>query len=539
MPKTFPFSLSLSGVNPEVFSIFKPILMCNHFFNGQHIDDSQFRQLFLAILGETQVVPFFTTNDLQRMTMRSGSLKVLLQYFSRSNNRQISFRIIQIILRRIVNQMVHQIGAPEIERCMRVFTSYIAHSEVPPAIRIVLYNRTLKVINSSKHLQTRWFFLLLELPDPRALQRLSSSCNEDLRLAILCREFREIFKSRNLLFLRMVEGCSYEVCKKLFFRFSRTRSFKRLNKSFRILKRVFRDQLLPGMSHYDSCERIVDLFFELMSQTEPETWLFLRRVFAEESLEALCDQSDRRLMSSQAHFSFPLHYPGFNLIPCSDSIQMLQRLRRVHSLRITPGLIQRLQVMSGTYHDESWKSIWAYGLYWIVTLSSIIQTGDPFLNFVFHSVIHERRDFLYAETLDLFLEGAKNVDSSLLVFWVHFLNMQGRYLDLGRSVSFSHALTSFLDIVGDPQFFGGFHQFCSQDFNSHYAFQISFLQFCQSMRNSAPENIFGKFFYPRVYEICRICRAKILHSIKLKSLKKCENCFSRTEWDASWSDDED
>ena len=352
MAKKFSFSFSLSGVNPNMFGI------CQFIWHITNMDNSRFCQSFLAILGDTQVVPFFTRHDLQRMTMCSGSLKVLLHYLTCSGNRRLYSRIIQMILRRIVNRLVLQVGAPEIERCMRVFSSYIAQSQGPRAIS----------------------------------------------------------------------------------------------------------------------------------------------------------------------------YPVFNPIPCADSIRMLLRLRKVHYLPITPRLIDRLDKFSKQHYDQGWKSIWTCGLYWIVKMSSIIQNGNPFLNFVIHSVIHRRQD-----CIDSFLSGDRC--SELQEFWVLFENMRGRYVNLGRAVSFSRVLLSFLEILEDPQFFRELSSFLFSEFLGFQGnnLQLSLLEFCQSMINSSTEKSFGDFFYPRVFVICKFCKAKICYSRHLKSLRQCENCVSHIP---SHSDDE-
>jgi hypothetical protein len=158
-------------------------------------------------------------------------------------------------------------------------------------------------------------------------------------------------------------------------------------------------------------------------------------------------------------------------------------------------------------------------------LSSIIQNGDPFLNFVLHSVISGEDTFW----LDLFLKGSSKSDNSpteLYKFWIHFSNMQGIYIKM-RTWSFSEMLFSFLDILEEPQFFRELQNFCSNDFDSQKDFEEKFLHFGQIMKNSPPEDIFSKFFYPRVFEVCKYCKAKICYSEHFKSIRICEDCCNK------------
>jgi hypothetical protein len=101
---------SLAGINPGIFFFFP-------------IDGSQYRQLLLAILRHLQEVPFFTSHDLQIMTMRSGTLKFLLQCLTRSDNTRLSFRFTGMIHKRILNRMIGEIGVPQIQRCMCIISS--------------------------------------------------------------------------------------------------------------------------------------------------------------------------------------------------------------------------------------------------------------------------------------------------------------------------------------------------------------------------------------------------------------------------------
>jgi len=409
-------------------------------------------------------------------------------------------------------------------------------SQIPPPVTIFLDNNILSSLQSSLQSSKIFLFLLSKLPDPCALQSLVSSDNEDLQFAILCMVFKELAKNRNNLFLKMYYG-DYWTSKSLFFKKLRSQSFRELNIRFRFLKRTFRNKLRPGMSHFDFINLIYAMFFQFMEQASSKTWQFLRRAFSERSLEALCDlhQTDRE---DDENFQFELQYPGFNRSPAAVSF-----LQKVNSLQLTPELIDRLRRNSMQHYDESWKSILACGLFWIVSLTSTIQYGDSFLNYIFNYVIHARHDCMYVETLDLFLNGATGSEHSRFQeFWIGFNNMRGRYDDLGRVVSLTEVLDCFVKILDDPQFFSELQRVCTQDFDSQSLFEEHFLQFSRVLRHSPTYETFARWFYPRLYVVCKICKTKIRHSRHLKSIKLCEKCVknhSSCGWDGSWSDDDD
>lgn len=531
MSQRFPITFSLSGLNPKVYLVNQLIQQFNRLFTNR---ESNLRLSFLSILGNAQVFPFFDNGTKQRMLMHGGILNKLLGGLSNhpfySHDQRFSLRITNMILRRIIYQILEHIPETEIKRSIQVFESYQANLQVHPA-KIFLGSSCLEHIKKSKYfdLGDKWFFLLSKLSEPVALKHLTPSDNPNVQLAIVCREFRRLYKSGNKLFFNILYRIiPYKNCKKLYFISQRSKYFKEFNKSFRLLKKVFKKKLHPEMSHFDACDRIIYLFFKLMNKSTPATWNFLGKVFAEESsesLQALCEVKFSNLLYSEEHFSFDFDYPFFKQLPCDDSIRMLQRLRRVHSLQIRPELMNKCERCSSCHYDESSKSIWARGVYWILMLSSIIQNGDPFLNFVLHSVISGEDTFW----LDLFLKGSRKSDNSptkLYNFWIHFSNMQGIYIDR-ITVSFSEMLFSFLDILEEPQFFSALQNFCSDDFDSQKDFEEKFLQFWQNMKNSPPESIFYNFFYPRVFEVCKYCEAKICYSEHFKSIRICEDCCNK------------
>ena len=215
MPKIciFPFSFSLAGLNPKVIFVCQLIWLFT--------EDRRLVSSFLSILGDTQVIPFLNPRSIRRMTMLSGSLKLLLQCLSESGDLRFSPRIRQMILTRIVQRILLQIGAPELKRCMRLLTTYVAHSREHPAL-IKMRDFTLQFVKNSTSLDLRWFFLLSQFSEPLALQNLNHSTNPDLQFAILCREFRELFVKDNQLFLEMVKCSSYMRRKRIFFQLSKT-----------------------------------------------------------------------------------------------------------------------------------------------------------------------------------------------------------------------------------------------------------------------------------------------------------------------------
>ena len=110
-----------------------------------------------------------------------------------------------------------------------------------------------------------------------------------------------------------------------------------------------------------------------------------------------------------------------------------------------------------------------------------------------HSVVNEKRSSFYKYFLDLFLKAVMTEDHSqpeIVRFLILFQNMQWKYLNLGREISFSELFWKFLEILEDPQFFGGITYLCSQNFCSKQAFEAELFQFCQIMRLSFPDEVF-------------------------------------------------
>ena len=241
-------------------------------------------------------------------------------------------------------------------------------------------------------------------------------------------------------------------------------------------------------------------------------------------------------MNCEKSFSFPFKYLVFSQIPSHHSIKLLQDLKKAHSLQITPKLVEALQSLSRQHHDEAWKSIWACGINWIISFCWFFQRGGPFLNYVLHSITHGEENSLYMFNLDLFLKGASNFDDSQFYvqrLLIEFSNMQGKYV-FHRTIPLSEALLRILDILDDKPFFRELQHFCYQDFGSQLELHRNFLHFCQSMRHGPPEKIFEYIFEPQVFVFCKICNAKICHSIHLLTLKMCEKCVKRRSpcgWD--------
>jgi hypothetical protein len=428
-----------------------------------------------------------------------------------------------------------KIGANGIESCMRVIAKY---SSELPSVQIQVSRSVLDSCKLSRHFGLNWLFLLSQLPDPSALQHLKNAHNPSLELEILCRVFRKLFMTENIVLLRFLWCDSHSQRRKNFYRFPRKIS-NAFNSSFRILKRIFKKHFYPGMSHYDVCERIISIFFQKMSRTNQRTWSFLCKAFTEESFENLqvlsCDDDDHDDEDDDDDddnddelFSFEFKYPRFMHSICDHSSKILQRLRRMHSLVLSPSMMNYFRRMSDKYYLEDWQSIIASGLYWILRMIEQIQAGRPELNFALHSVVHEQNHWLYQIILDLFLNGAIEVNGcrpELCKFWNHFSNMRGKYADT-RIVQFSEMLSAFFRILEDPQFFKSLQLFCSNDFDDSLSFgcQIPFSVFCQSIRGTMIEAIFRDFFYPRVYVLCKFCIAKILYDESLKRMQTCAEC---------------
>jgi hypothetical protein len=199
--------------------------------------------------------------------------------------------------------------------------------------------------------------------------------------------------------------------------------------------------------------------------------------------------------------------------------------------------------MSQQYHDESWKSIGAIGIYWILLYSSMIQTGDQIFNFILLLVIHGEQVPLYTDYQGLILESAYNSDNSFLIqeIWNTFLNMTQKNLSR-QTQTFSQVFIIFLEIINNGEFIVNLRHLCYlMQHDSQSAFEEKILEFCESMRNSPIEHHFQSLFYPRLYAICKNCRSKIYDDQFLKERKTCSKCIrfdSGTSSDFDGDDDD-
>lgn len=536
MPIHFPISFSPSGLTPEGFLICQLILVFHPFLIHQTVDLIEFKRVFFTILRDLHLMsPLFSRQNLLRINMFGSITTLLALRLCRSPHGKTDRRFLVSLARRLVSRKRLQVHTLEFQR-LNGFSSYVSIFGIPPPVMISLDDKILSYFQSSKNCVDDFLFLLSNLPDPCALQSLVSSDNEDLQFAILCMVFRELNKNSNQLFFAIYYN-DYFTSKSLFFRQSRTQSFRELNIRFRFLKRIFRNQLRPGMSHFDFIDWIYARFFQFMEQTTSRTWQFLRRVFSERSIEALYD-CHQPCTEDDGTFQFQFQFSHY-----TQDHEAEPFLRKVNSLQITPKLIDKLEGKSMQHYDEYWKSILACGLFWIVSLSSTIQHGDSLLNYIFNYVIHARDNCMYYELLNLFLKGASGSEHSRFHrMWFDFNNMRGRYADRERVVFLAEVLDCFVKILNDPQFFSELKQFCTQNFDSLSLFEDRFLQFSRVLKDSPAKDSFARWFYPRFYVLCKNCNAQIRYSRHLKSIRFCEKCVkvhSSSGWDGSWSDDDD
>jgi hypothetical protein len=520
------FSFLLSAVNSLFMLVWRRLIYMNHrvFYRLPPC------QIFLQIINDMGAIHFVSDREHRVMILCGGLLELSLRSMSCSKDKLFSLWISNKILMRVLSGIMFKIGAPGIESCMRVIAKY---SLDLPSVKILVSTSVLNSCRLSSQFGLNWLFLLSQLPDPRALQHLKYARGSALELAIICREFRRLFMTENIMLLRLLWRDSSYQRRKNFFRFPRKIS-NEFNSSFRILKRIFRKQLRPGMSHYDICERIICIFLKMMSRTNQRTWSFLCKAFTEESFENLqvlsCDDDDH---DDDDHddddglFSFEFKYPNFMHSICVQSSEILKRFRRMHFFVLSPSMMNYFRRMSDKYYLEDWQSIIASGLYWILKMIEHVQAGRPEWNFALHSVVHEQNHWLYQIILDLFLNGAIEVNGcrpELCKFWNQFSNMRGKYADT-RTVPFSEMLSAFFRILEDPQFFERLQLFCKNDFDGlSFGCQIPFSVFCQSIRATEIEAIFRDFFYPRVYVLCKFCRAQILYLESLKRMRVCGQC---------------
>ena len=200
MPLKIPDFSSLSGLTPQGFLICQMILVFHPFFIGLTNDSTGFTRIFLTILGELHLVsPLFSRRNLLKIDVFGSLVRLLMMRLCSSPHGRIDFGI---LVRSLVSRKILQVGYSE-SLNFRGFSSYVGISQIPRPVTIFLDNRMLSVLQSSQNWRDNFSFLLSKLPDPCALQNLVSSDNEDLRVAILCRVFRELAKNGNQLFLTL------------------------------------------------------------------------------------------------------------------------------------------------------------------------------------------------------------------------------------------------------------------------------------------------------------------------------------------------
>jgi hypothetical protein len=391
-----------------------------------------------------------------------------------------------------------------------------------------------------------WMFLLSQLPEPgNALQHLTDSNDRIVKSLFLYREFLRLVKSGNIIFYDLLRCESYRERKRLFYNSMRTKSFKELQKSFEILVPVFKDEFSQGMNFHDIVERMIGLFFEIMHQTNHDTWRFLGEAFVEESctnLQDLCSRFCQREDSDNKNFfSFPFIFPRFHITDTSRASQMLRSLRPIHLFILpNPNTCDFFRKMTNRHYSEEWKSILASGLYWFISMIEQIQSGPPDLDFVLNSVLCGEPSLL---DLELFLSGgsAEKDFSSLQNFWRVFETLRGKYVCM-TNVPFNKMFEVFLEVFNLPDFVRILQDFCSWGFGeieSIKGFERRFKRFCRSIQFFNIHELVGGFFYPETYVKCNICRSKIRFGVRFKNMRKCERCCDKEGLNISeGSDDE-
>ena len=528
MPQRFPFSFSLSKVDPKFMSVWR--LICVH---GRFFRRIRYKREYFEILRDMQSVPFLSHQEGRFMLMCGGSLIQVLRTWSHSENFRFSELIYRFVLKSIMETLLLKIGSTGIESCLRAIASYSARSE-DFSVVISVSSSVLHQINLSESrelFEKKLLFLLSQLPTPgNALQHLTCSKNQRVgKQLILCREIKELW-ARNDPFCTLIDcSCvSYHERKRVFYRSSKSKSFKELRKSMRILQSVFGDQLDARMNFHDVVEKIIGIFFDLMSQTDQHTWSFLGRAFIEESNQKLLELcSNFPQEGDDENFSFVLRPPSFSVMP--QSSEMLQCLRPIHLFKSSPKVLEFLEHMSRKHHEKDWESVIACGLYWFLMMIELIKSGSPDLDFALHCVVHEQTDSFFPFILELYLNGAVN-SPELCRFWSEFESLRGKY-SLLRKVPFSLMISKFFEVLNLTNFVASLRDFCSGDFERNFSL------FCGGFRNHVFQDIVGEFFYPRTRVLCRYCKRKILWEDCFKRNRICERCCEERRLDL-WSDDE-
>jgi hypothetical protein len=489
-------------------------------------------------------VPFLSHQERIFMNMCGGCLVKTLSFLSHSENSRGTKKIYRVLLRRIMEKMMVKIGAPGIKSFLRVIAKYsAAHSEELSPM-ICISQRMLHRIGlyPPRMSEKAWMFLLSQLPEPgNALQHLTDSNDGIVKSLFLCMKFRELVKRKNSIFCGLLRCESYRERRRLFYNSMRTKSFKELKESFDILVPVFKDEFSQGMNFHDIVERMIEYFFEIMNQTDHNTWKFLGEAFVEESctnLEDLCSQFCQREDSDdESFFSFQFPFPRFHITDKSRASHMLRTLIPVHLFILpNPNTCDFFRRMTNRHYSEEWKSILASGLYWFISMIEQIQAGGADLDFVLNSVLCEQSSL----DLELFLSGgsAEKDSSSLRNFWVVFETLRGKYACM-RNVPFSKMFEVFLEVFNVPDFVRRLQDFCSGEFESIDVFRRNFKRFCDSIQVFDIHELVGGFFYPETYVKCRICRKKIRYGVRFKNMRKCERCCDKEGLNISeGSDDE-
>jgi hypothetical protein len=521
-----PFSFSLSGVNPNFILVLRLLVLNDRIFRR-----IRYQREFFEILRDMQTVPFLSHQEGRFMLMCGGSMVKVLRTWSHSKNFRFSELIYMFVLKRIMKTLLLKIGSTGIESCLRAIASYSARSEDFSAMievsSSVLHN--IKLSSSQILFESSMLFLLSQLPTPgNALQHLTDSDNQNVKMLIMFREIRKLW-AINDPFCTLIDcSCvSYHERKRVFYRSSKSKSFKELRKSIRILQSVFPPRHDARMNFHDVVEEIIGIFFELMSRTDRHTWRFLGRAFIEESDQKLLELCSNPQEGDDENFSFVLRPPPFSVIP--QSSEMISRLREIHLFESSPKALDFLEHMSREHYEKAWESVIACGLYWFLMMIELIKAGSPDLDFALHCVVHEPNDSFFTFILELFLNGAVN-SSELCRFWSKFELLRGEYSIL-RKEDFSLMISKFFEVLNLPNFVARLQDFCSGDFERNFSL------FCGSIRNYVFQDIVGDFFYPRTRVLCRYCKRKILWEGCFKRNRTCERCCEERRLDL-WSDDE-
>jgi len=401
--------------------------------------------------------------------------RITMPYFTKTASN-----ISQMVFRRVMTRVLQLFGDDEIKSILmvlnksgphniRALRSVLCRNFLPPA-QLSLTFDFIDFMHKSESVE-HWLDVLSQFPQ---LTQPNARCTG---FSLVAQELRTLYQ-QNKLFSTLLSCQSLRLSKRILYNASRnqTRSFRAFMNSFKRMKKALRGELnLVGLNMYDLTDCILSYFFDEMQKMGRIDLQRLYEVFAEGSLTK---DYYIKVDSEGCLVPFPLRPTEISFVPFSDrdarvildSCNKTFMFPQIGSkLKMELFFIAKEQVS----FDDSCVSIGSQGMFFILSMISVHQSGDPFLAYIIRSIYHSYDPI--DDFIDFHVEKLLHVSlingsiPEIVRLWK--LIYPGRwsqpaFLSTFRDTRISSMFRMFYDIVNTPECFGEIVDFISQNSSS-------------------------------------------------------------------------